>query len=267
LWSFELPLSILRLEVITTVGGECHFDERVIRRVKHPFNEIAIDVSCPFLDRVRVFNEALDHLRLEHLSRRHSKQWRNISALKNIKLIGGADDDFLQQLDNFSQIEAVFLPWTHNKARIWNSLEDTSNILVNKYVEWTTDKELCQYIKNSGVCRYSHHITYNTTCVTDIQKTENPQSLHLLALNSKPLWLKFYWPNNGTSYPPHFYHEPPAFVFYLHMIQDCIVTPDSEVWSGNMHLVQHTCSYNTKKGPPQNRDKIPLYDEVIAVCS
>lgn len=63
----------------------------------------------------------------------------------------------------------------------------------------------------------------------------------------------------------HIYHETPAFAFYLHMIQDCIVTPNNQIWSGNMHLVQPTCSYNKSKIPPRNIDRIPLYDEVIAV--
>src|SRR6218665_855714 len=257
---YNKPTSFLKLHA--TISGECEFHQRVIRRVKHPFSGVAIEVSCRFLDQVRVFNAALDHLRLDLLSMRHSKDWRNISHSENIKLIGGADEIFLQQLGNFSQVQTVFLPWAHNKAKAWTSLVDTSNILVNNYFEWTADEELRRWINSSGVSRYAHYITHNRTCVKDIQKKAKSQSLRLLDLNSKPLWEAFYWPNNGTSYPPHFYREQPAFAFYLHIIHDCIVTPNSEVWSGSMYLVQHTCSYNANKIPPQNINRLPLYDEV-----
>lgn len=139
------PMHVLKLRAANL--EKCEFDESVIRRVKFPFRGIAIDSSCPFLDRIRLFNAALDHIRLAHL-RRHSKEWKNISSSENIKLIGGADDNFLQQLENFSQNETVFLPWIDNKVRVRSSLEDTSNILLNNYFEWTADEELCQWIKS-----------------------------------------------------------------------------------------------------------------------
>lgn len=243
----------------------CNFDEGVISRVKFPFSGIAIEVYCLFRDRVRVFNAALDRLRLAHLRRRHSKEWSNISAYENIKFRGTADDDFLQRLENFPQIETVFLPWIglHTKFRAWTSLKDTSNILINDYFEWTADKELCQWIKGPVVHMYD--VIHNRTCVSDIQKTKVPQSLRLLELNSKPLGRSIYWPNNGTSYPSHFYHEPPTIALYIHIIQDSIVTPNSEVWSGDMYLVQRTCAYRRDKRPPKMIDKIPMYDEVIAI--
>lgn len=78
--------------------------------------------------------------------RRQSKEWKNISTSANIRFIGGADDDFLQQLENFSQVETVYLLWAHNRSEVWTSLEDSSNILVKRYFEWTADKELCQWI-------------------------------------------------------------------------------------------------------------------------
>jgi len=142
-------------------------------------------------------------------------------------------------------------------------LKDTSNILINNYFEWTADKELCQWIKSPN--EHMYDVIYNRTCVSDIQKAEKPQSLRLLTLNSKPVSRKFYWANNGTSYPSYSNIEPPFFVFYVHLIQDCLVTPYSEVWSGDMYLVPRTCSYRTNNRPPENIDKIPLHDEVIAL--
>lgn len=247
------------LKLRATNYDKCDFDERVIHRVTFPFRGISIEVFCSFLDRVRVFNVALDQLRLDLLRWTHSKEWTNISTSKNIKVIGGADDNLFQQLENLSQIETVFLPWIHNKFRPWTSLEDTSNILVNKYFEWTADKELCQYIDRPRETKVP--LNHNGTCISDIEKTEKPQSVSLREIGSKA----FYWPKNGTTNLPNFYYEQPPLGFYLHIIKDCIVTPDSEVWSGNMYLVQHTCSYRKNKRPPQNIDKIPLYDEVMAV--
>lgn len=90
---------------------KCEFDESVICRVKYPFSGIAVEVSCSFLDRIRILNAVLDHLRLSLLRRIHSKEWKNLSDSETIKFIGGSDDNFLQKLENFSQIETVCLPF------------------------------------------------------------------------------------------------------------------------------------------------------------
>src|SRR6218665_2026273 len=111
-----------------------------------------------------------------------------------------------------------------------------------------------------------YDVIYNRTCFRDSKISIIPQSMNTLVLNAKPLNSAHYWPNDGNAFPPHFYTEQPPFAFYLYIIRDGIVTGNSDVYSGNMKLVQYACSADIDTQPPSNVDQIPMYDEIFPIA-
>src|SRR6218665_977417 len=104
-----------------------------------------------------------------------------------------------------------------------------------------------------------------TERVIAILKSIHPQSINTLVLNAKSVNSAHYWPNDGNAFPPHFYPEQPPFVFYLYIIRDGIVMDYSDVYSGNVKLVQSACSHHINTKPPSNVHRIPMHDEIFSI--
>src|SRR6218665_2950958 len=160
------------------------------------------------------------------------------------------------------------LPWDTSAGSgiNYNSLNDTFNLLIQNYYEWTADDPLCTWIETPGTIKMKYDVTYNRTCYRDLKRSIHPQSINTLVLNAKPINSAHYWPTDGNAFPPHFYTEQPPFVFYLYIIRDGIVTAHSDVYSGNMKLVQYACSVDIDTQPPSNVDQIPMYDEIFPIA-
>jgi len=253
---------------VQTRVTDCSSKGTEIRRIRNPFAAIVVPACGSFLDRVRIFNEELDKLRLEALRSRGPTDWKPIAPHQEIKLIFTSNDDFLLLLGNYSQLQLVMLTWVTSAGigRNYNSLIDKSNLLIQNYYEWTADDPLCTWIETPGTIKMKYDVTYNRTCYRDLKRSIHPQSLNTLVLNAKPISSAHYWPNDGNAFPPHFYTEQPPFAFYLYIIRDGIVTGNSEVYSGNMKLVQYACSPNIDTQPPSNVDQIPMYDEIFSIA-
>lgn len=260
-------ITLLKIKYENRRASMIQCDSSLMHHMNPPFSGLAVEAKLPFLDRVHLYNEALHQLRLAHLRKTEYDKWENISSPDKMQVIGGAEDSFLHQLGNFTQIETLFLPWLpiHSNGKRWTSIDDSSNVLIKRYFQWTADEELCRWIVTPGETPAMYDVMFNRTCICDFEATLQPQSLPLLMLNAKPLKKEIYWPNNGKAYPSHFYSEPPAFAFYLHIIRNGVVNSYSEVWSGNMKVVHLGCSYRKTGIAPSNIDSIPLYDEVMAV--
>jgi len=86
----------------------------------------------------------------------------------------------------------------------------------------------------------------------------------LVFLNAKQITRHNYWPNNGSSYPEHFYTATPPYVFHMHIHRDAIVTRLGDVISNGLKLVLYACSYDTDPHVPffDNLEQIPLYNEL-----
>src|SRR5688572_10644132 len=109
-----------------TREAECSVKEIKIRSTLNPFATIEVLGCESFLDRVRIFNEELDKLRLEALRSRGPDDWKPVAPHQEIKLIVTWRDDFLQLLGNFSQLLLVMLVWDKSAGigRNYSSLND-----------------------------------------------------------------------------------------------------------------------------------------------
>ena len=102
-------------------------------------------------------------------------------------------------------------------------------------------------------------------CNRNINDTVRPKSLPPVFLNAKAVWRDEYWPNNGKSYPAHFYTDTPPYVFHMHIHRDAIITGLGDVFTDGLKLVLYACSHDLTPSLPSNLDNIPLYKEVFVV--
>src|SRR6218665_1892723 len=251
-----------------TRKSECLSEEIEIGNALHPLHATEVRANGAFLDRVQIFNDELDKLRLEALKSRGTDEWKPLSPYKEIKLIWTSRDNFFKHLGNFSQLRLVMLPWDKSAGigRSYSSFKDESNLLIQKYYQWTADDPLCNWIETPGKIKMNYDVIYNRTCFRDSKISIIPQSMNTLVLNAKPINCAHYWPNNGQAFPPHFYEEQPPFSFYMYIIRDGIVTGNSDVYSGNLKLVQYACSHEINTQPPHNVDLIPMHEEIFPIA-
>ena len=221
---------------------------------------VIVQSAGNFTDRINAFNVFLSSLRAEELKRRENdSNWRT-PASRNLKAVWGAKDDFLQELSYYCTVVTVILPWITN-----SSLPDNSNLLIQTYYQWTADETLCSWIKTPGITRKRYHAVYNRKCDVNISDTVRQVSLQPLFLNGKPFLSTTYWPNDGNSYPAHFYTDMPPYAFYMHIHRDAIITDVGHVITDGLKLVLYVCDYAVEISYPSHLEKIPLYDEVFVV--
>ncbi|ESN97795.1 hypothetical protein HELRODRAFT_177859 [Helobdella robusta] len=99
------------------------------------------------------------------------------------------------------------------------------NVLYPHYYKWTASDPFCQWIE------------------TEVDKLS-------------------YWPNNGRSYPSYFHSHPPAYVLYLTILQDAVITPVGDVITGSHMIIPFTCSHITNPSIPQ---KSAIFKEVFII--
>ena len=181
--------------------------------------------------------------------------------------MGGARDDYLQLLSNYTSVVTVALPWLTNNPgspSTWSSLQDHSNLLIQTYYEWTADHTLCTWIETPGKIKMKYDAVYNRTCNRNVNDSLRPVSIKPVFLNSKPINPHHYWPNNGHSYPEHFYKATPPYVFLMHIHRDAIVTGLGEVITSGLKLVLYACAYGTSPHVPSSK-QIPLHNELFVI--
>ena len=194
----------------------------------------------------------------------HIFQSGNWSRNSAEKVIWGADDDFIEQLKGFKNIQTLVLPWMRNRLSNWSSLQDKSNLLTQEYYEWTASDPLCTWVETPGTIRMRYDVIHNRTCNRKINRTLRPRSLKPLYFNAKPLSKEYYWPKN-LLLPPYFYKNPPPFVFYVHIITNAIVTGVGDVYFENAKLVPYGCKPNGDPRLPGNPLDQPLYEELFVI--
>ena len=149
----------------------------------------------------------------------------------------------------------------------WSSLTDFSNVLYQRYFEWTADDVLCTWIETPGIIRARYDVLFRGTCNRHINDTATAQSLRPLFVNAKPPKPSHNWPNNGNSYPDHFYTSPPRYVFYVHIHRNAIVTGLGDVITASTKLVLDTCRHDVSPTIPLGRkmSNIPCYNEIYVI--
>jgi len=242
---------------------------------------IAVNVDGIFTDRIERFNLELKRIRHQLLltSRRNNvcnkTAWNlAIKYLKEketngttpLRVVRGAEKNYMDKLIDNPDIVTVVLPWLGCRSN-WSSLIDFSNVLYQSYFDWTADDVLCTWIETPGVIKMRYDVVLKRTCNRNVNDTTKPQSLRPLVLNAKPVNPWHYWPNNGNSYPEHFFTSTPSYVFYVHIHRDALVTAVGDVITGRTKLVLYACSQDIIPKLPLGGklSKIPCYDEVYLI--
>jgi len=219
---------------------------------------IAVDVDGNFTERVTSFNVQLHNLRQQQLpltSAGNTTCWfpadnNQTANASSLRVVSGAKDNYIDELSGNPDIITVVLPWLRSRSN-WSSLTDFSNVLYQRYCEWTADNVLCSWIETPRVINARYDTVYRRTCNRNINVTARGQSLRPLYLNGKPINPKYYWPNNGDSYPEHFYTTTPPYVFYMHIHRDAVVTKLGDVITARTKLVLYACSNDVTPTSPR----------------
>lgn len=239
-----------------------------LKRIKTPFPAISVEANGSILERIHVFNVALDRIRrneLESISRHRvqaTDDW-TLSPAGEIKTLHEWKDDFLEVLgDYYPRVKTVILPWIGRRLD-WSSLNDSSNLLTREYYRSTATDPLCNWIETPGTVNYAYDMITNWTCNRYANRTMNPVSITPLDLNAKPPYKDYYFP---SSFPPHFHRETPFAVFRLHVIRHGIVNRVGDVFSRNLKIVPYGCFPILELNLPPAVEAIPLYKEVFVIA-
>jgi len=238
---------------------------------------IAFDADGNFTDRVARFNVELHSLRQRlRLSPRGNticrtsanNSWTANDGLGTgqLRVVRNTEENYIEKLSGNPDIITVVLPWIRSRYN-WSSLTDFSNVLYQRYYEWTADNVLCSWIETPRVIAARYDSVYRRTCNRNINDTARRRSLSPLYLNGKPISPNYYWPNNGDSYPEHYYTTTPPYVFYMHIHRDAVVTGLGDVITTRTKLVLYTCSHDITPTLPLGGklSQIPCYDEVYVI--
>jgi len=235
---------------------------------------ITVHVDANFTDRVARFNVQLQHLRHLLLLNSRGINVCNVPNLgdeyykaTSLQVVTGVEESYIDKLSDNPDIITVVLPWLGGSRSNWSSLTDFSNVLYQRYFEWTADDVLCTWIETPGVIKMRYDTVYRRTCNRNINDTATAQSLRPLYLNAKPINRNYYWPNNGNSYPDRFYTSTPRYVFYVHVHRNAIVTLLGDVFTANTKLVLYTCSQDISPTIPlrSKLSQIPCYDKIYVI--
>jgi len=185
-----------------------------------------------------------------------------------LRVVSSTTEDYIDELRSNPDIITVVLPWLRSRHN-WSSLTDFSNVLYQRYYEWTADDVLCTWIETPGVIRMRYDAIYRRTCNRNINDTARGQSLRALFLCAKPINRDHYWPNNGDSYPEHVYTTTPPYVFYMHIHRQAVVTELGDVTTARTKLVLYACRPTDDLTPTLsfsgNLSGIPYYDEIYVI--
>ena len=133
----------------------------------------------------------------------------------------------------------------------WTSLGDVSNLLIQKYYEWSASERLCQMIRSPGYTKAPLGCCLSTTLHRRSTEDGECQVNRLRVLLGKPINKDHYWPNDGYRYPSYFYEAAPMFIFYMHIVENVVITALGDIISGELKLVPYSCSQDLDPKPHQ----------------
>ena len=230
------------------------------RQLGRNVNVLEVQSIGNFTNRVTVFNAFLSSWRAEELKKCVTAAWQRPTS--SVRVVSGARNDYLQLLTNYSHVTTVALPWLSlDSPGTWSLLQDSSNLLIQTYREWTADDRLCSFIEADA----REYAIYNRRCNRNIDDTVRPSSLQPSFLSGRSINANHYWPNSGNSYPANIYTATPPYVFHMHIHRDAVVTELGDVFTDGLKLVLHSCSNDVNPALPLYLGSIPLYNEVFVV--
>src|SRR6218665_1798756 len=254
-----------RVQIVLSRSG-CHRAKTTLQEITRPFSAFVFLACGRLFERIQLLNAALQRLKIQRFMPTNETQDWNISASDQLKLLAEWNESFFQELSNYSQVTTVILPWLRNplqKDEQWSSLTDSSNLLIREYYESTATDPLCTWIETPGKAEFSFDFINNWTCNRNTTRGAIPRSISLLALNAKPPYKGYYFP---SAFPDEFFTELPQILHSLYIIRSGIANGNGDVFIRNAKIVPYACFPDATLIPPQNIDKIPLYDEVFVIA-
>jgi len=234
---------------------------------------IEVHVDGNFTERVASFNVRLQRLRLQLRSTPYGNDTGKTKCRTSgaghghaLRVVSGTTENYIDELRSDPDILTVALPWLGSRHN-WTSMLDFSNVPYQRYYEWTANNVLCSWIETPRLMKKRYDSIYRRTCNRNINDTAREQSLQPVHLNARGLNRNLYWPNNGDSYPKHFYSATPPYVFHMHIHRDAVITELGDVITVNTKLVLYACSHDvTRKLPRGGKlSQISCYDEVYVI--
>lgn len=230
-----------------------------------PYPPYLIKSNATFLDRVHDFNVAITQVKEEIEKHRGYREWEDVKQPNELQVIWGNIDDFLQRLADHKEVITLVLPWvaTFESWSNWDSSHDFSNVLVREYFTWSASQPLCEWIETPGFTKAHWDAVYNRSCNTDVQETAKSHSLEWLYFHARPINSEHYWPNDGLSYPSHFYTSPPLEILSINILEDAVINLSGDIISGGIKVVPYTCSHDRIPTIPMEYLERPIYRDVF----
>ena len=226
-------------------GDKCEYSNANLT-----FNVTIVQERGRFSERLAKFNLVLELIRNEI-------NMKNQSFLEPFCDLPprGTPETTVEPLHRFSPVRTILLDWNLNQdeSADWTSLDDFSNVLIQKYYPLTASDPLCTWIETPGMTKQGYDRLYNRTCNRNISM--EPQSLTSLALNVHKSQEEDF-PNSMVL--------TPEYVTYTHVVSNGLVSNVGEVFSGDAVLVSDGCIIRINE-LPRNSDEYPLFDEVFVI--
>lgn len=232
-----------------------------------PYPPYLIKSSGTFLNRVHDFNVAITQVKEEIEKHRGYREWQDVKQPNELQVIWGSVDDFLQRLSDHKEVMTLVLPWVASFElwSRWDSTNDFSNVLIKEYFTWSASQPLCEWIETPGFTKAHWDAVYNRLCITDVHLTAKSHSIEWLYFHAKPINAEHYWPNDGLSYPSHFYISPPLEILYINILEDAVINLSGDIISGGIKVVPYTCSHDRIPTIPIEYLERPIYRDVFVI--
>ena len=224
-----------------------------------PFGLVQRIIQPHFHDRIKEYNHNISRMRLQVLTERHNRTW-SLEQLTKYKVVLEHKDGFLQEMATFKFVKAVVLPWQSDTS---NTL--ASNTLQSEYYQWVGAKPLCEWMRKGTIQPFIYSLMYNYTCHTQMSLSKHPQLLEPIHFHWKPVNKHRYWPTVSGHHPKGHYTRFPDFVFYIHILQDAIVTPTGDVFTNTIKVAPNTCSTEFSPSIKGAFRTSPLHKEVFVL--
>jgi capsular polysaccharide biosynthesis protein len=226
-----------------------------------------------FVDRVRNLNKVVTRVKTRTLESIGNRSL-SVSSSRNrvVFVVRESNDTFWQQILGYDNVQTVVLPWVTSKGTtdgfpLWNSLNDTSNLLVQKYFDWTGDKAFCELIAPKSKEK-NHSSNYVQSCTNVAKRILGFKSLDPLSMRwnavSENQGIKS---NRNILHKKRLYQLPPVSTLHLHVFVNVVITSvgDTVDLTGRFKFVQEGCRPNYANKITDRWLRQPVYKEVFVI--
>ena len=169
---------------------------------------------------------------------------------------------------------SIFLSWlpcVPQKSGVkqrWSTVNDTQNVLIQQYYEWSGSDPFCYWVRSSMGTHARYELIYGGRCNNVLHHTLGTQSIEPLYFNAVPPHSSVpeLWTEPGQLFPNRTYDTFPPYVHRLHIFQDVLLTPSGDFISGDRKYVPYTCGANMETSAPGVFNRTAIYREVFVIA-